>query len=47
MICADTQQDRCRKLGGSGRMRDIIFLVVTGAFFLAAIGYVRFCDRIR
>jgi len=28
-------------------MRDAIFLAVTVAFFLLAIGYVRFCDRIR
>jgi len=28
-------------------MRDVIFLAVTVAFFLLAIGYVRFCDRIR
>jgi hypothetical protein len=26
-------------------MRDAIFLAVTVAFFLLAIGYVRFCDR--
>jgi hypothetical protein len=28
-------------------MRDAIFLAVTVVFFLIAIGYVRFCDRIR
>ena len=28
-------------------MRDFIFLAVTIAFFLLAIAYVRFCDRIR
>jgi len=28
-------------------MKDVIFIVVTLAFFVIAIGYVRFCDRIR
>jgi len=28
-------------------MKDIIFIAVTLAFFALAIGYVRFCDRIR
>jgi hypothetical protein len=28
-------------------MKDIIFIAATLAFFAAAIGYVRFCDRIR
>jgi hypothetical protein len=28
-------------------VKDIIFIAVTLAFFAAAIGYVRFCDRIR
>jgi hypothetical protein len=28
-------------------MKDIIFIAVTLAFFALAVGYVRFCDRIR
>jgi len=28
-------------------MKDVIFVLVTLAFFVIAIGYVRFCDRIR
>jgi len=28
-------------------MKDLIFVLVTLAFFVIAIGYVRFCDRIR
>jgi len=28
-------------------MKDVIFILVTLAFFVIAIGYVRFCDRIR
>jgi hypothetical protein len=28
-------------------MKDIIFIIVTLAFFVIAVGYVRFCDRIR
>jgi len=28
-------------------MKDIIFIAITLAFFVVAIGYVRFCDRIR
>jgi hypothetical protein len=31
----------------STKMRDIIFVAVTIAFFLISIAYVRFCDRIR
>jgi hypothetical protein len=32
---------------GETDMRDIIFVAVTIAFFLASIAYVKFCDRIR
>jgi len=28
-------------------MQDLIFVVVTIAFFLLSLGYVQFCDRIR
>jgi len=28
-------------------MQDLIFVVVTIAFFLLSLGYVKFCDRIR
>jgi len=28
-------------------MFDLIFVAVTLAFFAAAIGYVRFCDKVR
>jgi len=28
-------------------MKDIIFIIVTLAFFAIALAYVRFCDRIR
>jgi hypothetical protein len=28
-------------------MKDIIFIAVTLAFFVIALAYVRFCDRIR
>jgi hypothetical protein len=28
-------------------MQDFIFIVITVAFFLLSLGYVRFCDRIR
>jgi len=28
-------------------MRDIIFVAISVAFFLIAIAYVKFCDRIR
>jgi len=28
-------------------MQDLIFVAITIAFFLLALGYVRFCDRIR
>ena len=28
-------------------MRDIVFVVLTIAFFLISIAYVKFCDRIR
>jgi hypothetical protein len=47
LICEDTQKNRCRNVGRGGLMRDVIFLVLTGAFFLVSIGYVRFCDRLR
>jgi len=34
---------------GSGDwfMQDVLWIAVTIAFFVLAIGYVRFCDRIR
>ena len=32
---------------GETFMQDIIFVVVTLAFFAIALAYVRFCDRIR
>lgn len=28
-------------------MQDVIFIAVTLAFFVIALGYVRFCERIR
>jgi hypothetical protein len=28
-------------------MQDVLWIAVTIAFFVLAIGYVRFCDRIR
>jgi len=28
-------------------MQDLIFVALTVAFFVVAIGYVRFCDRVR
>jgi len=28
-------------------MQDILWIVVTIAFFVASIGYVRFCDRVK
>jgi len=28
-------------------MQDVLWIAVTIAFFVIAIGYVRFCDRIR
>jgi len=28
-------------------MKDVVFIVVTLAFFAIALAYVRFCDRIR
>jgi len=28
-------------------MQDIVFTVVTIAFFVASIGYVRFCERMK
>ena len=28
-------------------MQDLIFIVVSVAFFIAAIGYVTFCDRLK
>jgi len=28
-------------------MQDLLFLAITVAFFVLAIGYVRFCDRVK
>ena len=33
--------------GLGGFMRDVVYLIVTAAFFLISIAYVKFCDRIR
>lgn len=30
-----------------GMMQDVIFVAITLAFFVVAIGYVHFCDRMR
>jgi len=32
---------------GRTSMKDIIFIVVTLAFFVISIAYVRFCDRVK
>ena len=41
------ERGREKNIPGRSLMKDIIFIAVTLAFFALAIGYVRFCDRIR
>ncbi|MFI5175923.1 MAG: hypothetical protein ACHQKY_13770 [Terriglobia bacterium] len=32
---------------GRASMQDLVFILITIAFFALAIGYVRFCDRVK
>jgi len=41
-----SQDDKSRS-EGDGNMQDILWIVVTIAFFVVSIGYVRFCDRVK
>ncbi len=38
---------RTRPLTAEGSMQDLLWIVVTVAFFAISIGYVEFCDRIK
>jgi hypothetical protein len=31
----------------NGNMQDIIYVAITIAFYIASIGYVHFCDRVK
>jgi hypothetical protein len=45
MVMVD--EDRPREPRQEDQMQDLAFLAATVAFFIFAIGYVQFCDRVK